>query len=144
MDTLEHHLSIGDLARETGTKVPTIRYYEKIGLLPAPPRSRGNQRRYDPAALERLRFIRHARAFGFSIDDIAELLSLSDHPEQSCGQADAIARKHLEGVRNRIAGLRRLERELDRMTTACKGGTVQTCQVIKVLADHTLCKAPHP
>jgi len=83
--------SIGDLSRRTGVKIPTIRYYEQMGLIAAPERSEGNQRRYERSELERLAFIRHARDLGLSIDSIRDLLALSQHPERPCGEADRIA-----------------------------------------------------
>jgi len=76
-------LSIGDLGQQTGCKVQTIRYYEQIGLMPAPSRTSGNQRRYNPGHAERLAFIRHSRELGFSLDAIRELLDISDDPERS-------------------------------------------------------------
>ena len=85
-------LTIGKLAAETGVKVPTVRYYEQIGLLPPPERSSGNQRLYGPLARQGLAFIRHARALGFPLDAIRDLLSLSDRPELPCSAADAIAK----------------------------------------------------
>lgn len=136
-------LSIGKLAEATGVKVPTIRYYEQIGLLPAPERSTGNQRLYTKRALERLSFIRHARDLGFPLDAIRDLLSLSDRPDQSCDGADAIARAQLGAVRNRIARLRALEAELTRMVAQCAHGTIADCRVIEVLGDHALCSHDH-
>ena len=86
---MQHNdLKIGDLARATGTKVVTIRYYEKIGLLAAPDRTAGNYRSYDAAALERLRFIRRCRDLGFSLDQIRELLDLSSDVARSCADVD--------------------------------------------------------
>lgn len=134
-------LSIGELARRTGSKVQTIRYYEEIGLLPPPGRTAGNQRRYDRATADRLAFIRHGRALGFSLDEIRDLLRLTDHPELSCEAADAIARKRLADVERRIARLESLRTELSRMVEQCRGGTVAGCRVIEVLADHELCLA---
>lgn len=136
-------LSIGELARRTGVKVPTIRYYEETGLLDAPERSQGNQRRYDRGALERLAFIRHARDLGLGIEAIRELIELSGHPGRPCAEADRIAREHLDGVRARIARLRRLERELERIATHCGSGTVEDCYVIRALSDHSLCTEEH-
>jgi len=131
--------AIGDLARETGTKVQTIRYYEEIGLIPPPGRSAGNQRRYDNAALHRLAFIRHGRELGFTLEAIRELLKLSDRPDQPCAEADAIAKAQLAEVESRIERLTALKGELKRMIRACAGGTVGHCRVIDTLADHRHC-----
>jgi DNA-binding transcriptional MerR regulator len=99
-------LRIGRLAQATCCKVPTIRCYEQIGLLPAPRRSAGAQRRYGPEHVARLAFIRHSRELGFSQAAIRELLELAGHPEQPCEAVTRVARAHLEDVRRRIARLR--------------------------------------
>ncbi|PZQ52422.1 MAG: MerR family transcriptional regulator [Rhodovulum sulfidophilum] len=137
-------LTIGKLSLAAGVKVPTIRYYEGIGLLPEAERGEGNQRRYGPRALERLRFIRHARELGFPLEAIRALLGLSDHPEQSCSAADGVARAQLALTRSRIARLRALEAELERMVAQCAHGTIADCRVIEVLGNHGLCAADHP
>jgi DNA-binding transcriptional MerR regulator len=135
--------SIGELSRRTGIKVPTIRYYEQIGLIARPGRTAGNQRRYGGADLDRLAFIRHARDLGLPIEAIRQLLDLSDEPERDCAEADRIVRIHLEGVRDRIARLRKLEGELERIAAQCAGGAVRDCHVIAALADHDLCAGEH-
>ncbi|GHD98492.1 MerR family transcriptional regulator [Defluviimonas sp. 20V17] len=135
--------TIRTLARPTGTKVQTIRYYEQIGLMPESGRSAGGQRRYDDAQLDRLAFIRHARQLGFPLGAIRELLDLSDHPDRDCGAADAIARRRLREVDTRIVRLEALRRELQRMITACRGGTTSDCRVLEVLRDHAECLADH-
>jgi len=128
--------SIGDLSQQTGVKVPTIRYYEEAGLISPTERSAGNQRRYDHAGLERLAFIRHARELGFALDDIRELIELSNHPDQGCHDAHEIAARHLLSVRDRIRNLRRLEKELRRLS-ADDAGQVAECNVIRSLADRS-------
>jgi DNA-binding transcriptional MerR regulator len=136
--------SIGDLARETGVKVPTIRYYEDRGLLAPPRRSAGNQRRYDAAALDRLGFIRHARDLGFSLGAIAQLIALQDRPDRTCEAATRIARDQLAAVRRKIRRLRALEAELDRITCGCTGdGPSRECYVLASLADHAMCEHDH-
>ena len=134
--------SIGELSRRTGVKVPTIRYYEQMGLIAAPERSEGNQRRYSSEELKRLSFIRHSRELGFSIDDIRGLLDLSQHPEHPCDDAHELAARRLADVRARIARLKRLERELKRISD-CDAETVAHCAVIETLADHSLCDTDH-
>ncbi len=136
-------LTIGKLGNAAGVKVPTIRYYEQIGLLPEPVRSTGNQRLYPRAALDRLAFVRHARELGFPLDAIRDLLSLSDRPDQSCAAADAIAKSQLVATRARITRLRALEAELERMLEQCACGTISDCRVIEVLGDHALCAHEH-
>lgn len=136
-------LSIGKLGKAAGVKVPTIRYYEQIGLLAPPERSGGNQRLYPKAALTRLSFIRHARDLGFPLEAIRELLGLSDHPDHSCAEADDIARRQLAAVEARIARLQALRAELQRMLDHCASGTIADCRVIEVLGNHALCAHEH-
>lgn len=136
-------LPIGSLARQTATKVQTIRYYEQIGLLTVPARTNGNQRRYTAHDVERLAFIRHARELGFSLESIRELLALTDNPACSCAVADELARRQLSAVRSRITRLRALESELERMVSECGQRQVANCRVIEVLADHRHCLTDH-
>lgn len=135
-------LSIGKLGRAAGVKVPTIRYYEQIGLLRPVMRSEGNQRLYSRETLSRLAFIRHARDLGFPLDAIRDLLALQDDPDQPCAMADAIARAQLESVNRRIAQLDALRCELERMVAQCAHGSVADCRVIEVLGNHHLCLHP--
>jgi Cu(I)-responsive transcriptional regulator len=136
-------LTIGSLAKKTGTKVPTIRYYEQIGLMPEPGRTEGGQRRYGDDELDRLAFIRHARQLGFSLEAIRELLDLSDHPHRPCLEADAIARRQLKQVEQRLARLEALRTELKRMVHECSGGQTADCRVLVVLRDHSECLTDH-
>lgn len=136
--------SIGDLSRKTQVKIPTIRYYEDMGLLSAPERTEGNQRRYDKAGMERLSFIKHARDLGFSIESISELIVLQEHPDRSCTSASNIAQAQLAEVRVKIKKLRALEKELARITKGCDGeGVTSDCYVLAALADHGLCDHDH-
>lgn len=135
--------SIGDLSSRTGVKVPTIRYYEQIGLLAAPPRSAGGQRRYGRSEVERLNFIRHARDLGFEIDAIRDLLAMAAEPQASCHEVDSIARAHLGAVTRRIAQLEALKGELSRMIAECGHGRICDCRIIEVLADHGECATDH-
>ena len=103
--------------------------------MPPPARTEGGRRAYTRAHLDRLAFIRHARELGFPLDQVRALLRLSDDPDRSCAEADAIAREHLGAVRSRIARLQALEVELERMVDACGHGKVEECRVIEVLAS---------
>ena len=131
--------SIGALSNATGCKVETIRYYEKIGLMPEPARSEGGQRRYHQRHRERLAFIRHSRELGFILEDIRELLTMSEQH----GCADDIARRHLETVEQRIRSLSALRDELGRMINECEQGRPGECRVIEVLSDHRKCTTEH-
>lgn len=136
-------LTIGKLGRAAGVKIPTIRYYEQIGLLPEAERSAGNQRLYSGKALDRLTFIRHARELGFTLEAIRDLLSLSDNPDQPCAAADAIAKAQLAEIEKRLTRLASLKVELKRMVAQCAGGSIADCRVIEVLGNHSLCAADH-
>ena len=135
-------LSIGKLGWAAGVKVPTIRYYEQIGLLHPAGRSEGNQRLYARDALARLLFIRHARDLGFPLDAIRDLLALQDDPHQPCAAADAIAQAQLQAVNRRITQLTALRCELEKMVAQCAHGSVGECRVIEVLGNHDLCVHP--
>ncbi|SHG73034.1 MerR family transcriptional regulator [Bradyrhizobium erythrophlei] len=125
--------SIGELSRQTGVKVPTIRYYEQVGLLSVPARTEGKQRRYGATDIMRLNFIRHGRELGFEVDDIRELLALSAQPEKPCDDADKITARHLAAVDQRISQLTALRGELTRMLDNCNGGRVADCRVLESL-----------
>lgn len=131
--------SIGQVAKQLGCNVQTLRHYEQIGLIAPPPRNQGQQRRYRQADLERLKFVRHGRELGFSLDAIRTLLQLSNHADEPCHQADALAQQQLAEVRSRIARLRALEDELEAMLDHCASHRVANCKVIDVLSNHQLC-----
>ena len=131
-------LSIGALARRAGCSVPTIRYYEGIGLLPVAPRSEGGQRLYGEAAVRRLGFIRRVRTFSFSIEQVRELVALMDAPERPCVEVRDVAAVHLQEVRRKLAELRELEMELAGFVrscdSACAGGPAVDCTILEDLA----------
>lgn len=134
----ERH-SIGELAKMTRTKAATIRYYERIGLMPEPARTSGNQRLFDERHVTRLAFIRHARELGFPLDAVRELLALAAHPDEPCKQADQIAARQLGAVRARIDRMLALATELERMLDGCRRGSIGDCRVMQILSDHALC-----
>lgn len=128
-------MKIGDLARDTGTHVVTIRYYERIGLLPEPPRGAGNYRLYGAAALDRLRFIRRCRALGFPLKDIRGLLALASDEDRPCDEVDRLTVNHLAEVERKINDLTRLAAELRRIRASCRGGgTIATCAILDAIA----------
>lgn len=131
-------LKIGDLAKATGVKVETIRYYEHIGLLPAPARTAGNYRAYAGAHLARLAFIRRARDLGFSIEAVQELLKLSDQKRRDCGSVGAVARVHLAEVERKIADLEALRAKLADLMAQCAKGRVTSCRVIDALSPQPI------
>jgi DNA-binding transcriptional MerR regulator len=132
-------LSIGIVAAQAGCTVPTIRYYEEIGLLPHAPRTDGGRRHYGDEAVRRLTFIRRCRDFGFSIEQVRELVDLMDHPQRPCLEIRDVAAARLGEVRHKLAELLALESSLsnfvDRCETACAGGAVVDCTVLDDLAQ---------
>lgn len=127
------HLTIGRLSQHTGCKVETIRYYERAGLMPPPPRSPGGHRVYDETHLRRLTFLRRGRGLGFSLDQLRALLGLVDEGGLTCGEVQAVTLDRLADVRGKIADLKRLEGALATMAAECAGGTVPDCPVIDAL-----------
>jgi Cu(I)-responsive transcriptional regulator len=136
-------MKIGELARSTGTSAETIRYYERIGLLPKPDRTGSNYRDYGSGDVDRLGFIRHARGLGFDLSDIRSLIDLAEHPERDCGEADEIATRHLVAVEEKIQRLLNLRGELDRLVTQCRGGHAADCRILAALSDHRDCGSDH-
>lgn len=128
------NLSIGDLARLTGTKVNTIRFYEEGGLLPKAERTSSGRRIYRDQDTQRLAFIRRSRSLGFPLDAVRELLTLADDADQPCEAVDRIARAHLAEVDRKIADLSALRSELARVMGSCSHGTVADCKIIETLA----------
>jgi MerR family transcriptional regulator, mercuric resistance operon regulatory protein len=126
-------LSIGALAKRTGVNLETIRYYERIGLVPAPPRTAGGHRVYGRDHLKRLAFIRRARGLGFTLDEIRTLLGLVDGNGYTCAEVREITLRHLALVRRKIADLGRLEHSLADMAARCTGDSVPDCAVIDAL-----------
>jgi DNA-binding transcriptional MerR regulator len=114
--------------------VETIRFYERIGLLPTPARTQGNYRSYNEGHLGRLSFIRRARDLGFPLGQVRELLGLADERDRSCETVDVIARQHLGEVERRLANLIALRNELADIIARCRHGTVAECRIIETLA----------
>lgn len=125
--------TIGRLSALSGVNIETIRFYEKSGLIPAPPRSDGGRRLYDETAVRRLRFIRRARDLGFSLDDICSFLGLGDAPP-TCAEAHETASRHRDRVRAKIADLKRLDRRLTSIIDECARDASPDCALIDALA----------
>lgn len=122
-----------ELAQRAGCNVETVRYYEKIGLLPEPPRTTSGYRSYDAAHERRLRFVLRARELGFSLDEIRELLCLVDERDQPCAEVRIVAAAHLDDVRAKIADLKRMERVLKDVLAQCAEGASPECPLIETL-----------
>lgn len=131
-------LAIGDLARQTGTKVNTVRFYEDIGLLPRAARTASGRRTYGASDVRRLAFVRQGRSLGFSVEEIRSLLALADEPERDCAEAAAIARQHLRDIEMRIARLETLRDALADVAVSCEGGRARDCRVIEAIAGAEL------
>jgi MerR family mercuric resistance operon transcriptional regulator len=126
-------LTRGALAARTGCNLETVRYYERIGLLPSPPRSAGGHRLYGPDLVKRLIFIRKCRDLGFTIEEIRGLLHLVDGEAYTCAQVERMARDHVRQIRRKLADLRRLARVFETMAAQCSGGEVPECPIIDAL-----------
>lgn len=127
-------ITIGRLSSATGVKIETIRYYEKIGIMPDPPRSAGKQRVYSPPHLARLNFIKRSRDLGFGLDAVRSMLGLNDKAP-SCAEVHALTTAHLSEVRKKIADLKRLERSLNEITKECARGDAPDCPIIDALSS---------
>jgi Cd(II)/Pb(II)-responsive transcriptional regulator len=129
-------MRIGELARVTGAQVETIRYYERTGLLPAPPRTEGNYRIYGDQHVARLSFILHCRALGMALDDIRQLLGFKDAPQESCGNVNRLLDDHIIQVRERIRALHGLEAVLQQLREQCPDArTAEDCGILKELSE---------
>jgi len=129
-------LTIGELSRLTGVHIETIRYYERVKILPKPPRTAGGRRSYDPTHLRMLGFVRRSRELGFSHDGIRALLRLGVPEKAPCHQVRNIASDHLTNIRKKIADLRKLERLLAKTIARCTGTMAPECPVLDILDVH--------
>ena len=128
-------LSIGELSRRTGVNIETIRYYERIKMLPAPPRTASGRRVYGSAETRTLAFIRRSRELGFTLDEIRALLALSDdNGREACAEARDLAASHLADIRAKIADLRAMERVLADAVRRCEAGEAPGCPLIDTLS----------
>ena len=128
-------LSIGSLSQQSGVNIETIRYYEKIGVMPEPERTAGGYRIYGPEHVKRLHFVRRGRELGFSLDELRGLLLLVDGHSYTCAEVHALTVEHLKDVRQKIADLRRLARVMSDMAARCTGDRVPECPVIDALFE---------
>ena len=129
----ESRYLIGVLSTETGVNIETIRYYERIGLMPKPPRTEGRRRIFDASHLKRLIFIRRGRELGFSIDEIRELLGLARGHGLTCAAVKAMTETHIAGIRSKVKDLRKLERVLNDLAARCHGREVPDCPLLEAL-----------
>ena len=131
-------LTIGALSKRTGCHIETIRYYEHIGILPAPPRTKGGHRLYDRDHFKRLFFIRRSRELGFRLEDVRGLLGLVDGGDYTCAEVKTLTLKHADEVQRKITDLRKMERVLRDMALQCDGGQIPECPVIDTLFGDSL------
>lgn len=137
-------LQRGELAERTGCNLETVRYYEKIGLLPEPPRTQGGHRAYDTTHERRLRFVLRARELGFTLQEIRELLRLAEERDRPCAEARTVAAAHLQDVRAKIADLKRMERVLKNVVVQCGDGTQPECPLIETLFREPTTRSAKP
>ena len=130
-------MKIGEVSASSGCHIETIRYYERIGLLPQPDRTGSGYRVYGLGDIERLRFIARGRDLGFSLEEIRSLLQLSGDQELCCVDVDRLARSHLADIRTRLADLRRMASELERVIASCQGGQRAECTILSTLRQPT-------
>ena len=133
-DALGPMILIGALATQTRCNIETIRFYEKIGVLPKPARTEGGHRMYGPAHVKRLSFIRRARELGFTLDEVRALLRLADERDRPCGEVKLVAEAHLAEVRIKITDLRAMQKALTALVTQCDTGDGTDCPLIKTLS----------
>ncbi|WP_313272635.1 helix-turn-helix domain-containing protein [Stenotrophomonas sp.] len=136
-------MKISEAADASGCHLETIRYYERIGLLPRPDRSGNGYRIYGPADIERLRFIARGRDLGFSLEEVRSLLQLAGHEGLSCGDVDRLARSHLADIRSRMADLQRMTNELERVIASCQGGQRAECTILSTLRHSAPSEVAH-
>jgi len=128
-------VTIGGLSKRTGVKIETVRFYERAGILPKPPRTAGGHRLYGQDHVKRLSFVRRSRELGFSLENVRELLELIDGGRHTCDEVRAVTLEHLADVHRKIADLERLERTLAQVAGKCRGGKAPDCPIIEVLSD---------
>lgn len=126
---------IGVLSERSGVNIETIRYYEKIGVMPNPARSAGGYRIYGPQHVRRLHFVRRGRELGFSLDELRGLLHLVDGHTFTCAQVHALTVRHLKDIRQKIIDLRRLEQVMSDMAKQCKGDQLPECPIVDALFE---------
>lgn len=128
-------LTIGNVSQRTGCHIETVRYYERIGLMPRTPRSEGGHRLYGEEHVKRLGFIRRSRELGFTLDQVRTLLQLVDGRRYTCAQVKRITVEHLDEIHRKVADLKTIERVLKDMAAQCEGGAVPKCAVIDALFE---------
>ena len=131
-------MKISDAAAASGCHLETIRYYERVGLMPPPARTASGYRAYRPAEVERLRFISRGRELGFSLEEIRSLLDLAAHPESPCASADQMVREHLDAIETRIRDLQNMRAELSKLA-GCHSGHAEHCRLLEALDDRDCC-----
>lgn len=128
-------LGIGSLSKQTGCNIETIRYYEREGLLPDPPRTDGGHRMYAEEHLKRLTFIRRSRELGFTLEEIRGLLRMVDGEHYSCAEVKSLTLEHLHDVRGKLADLKKLEKVLKQLADQCTGDETPDCPIVEALFD---------
>jgi len=126
-------LTTGQLSKQTGVHIETIRYYERIGIIPVPPRSASGRRQFTTTHMKRLLFIRHSRNLGFRLEEVRELLRLVDDDNHTCEEVESITKNHIRDIKARISDLGKIKRVLEKVASQCAGGVVPECPIIEEL-----------
>jgi MerR family mercuric resistance operon transcriptional regulator len=124
---------IGDMSRKTGVNIETVRYYERIGIMPKPDRTEGGTRQYNHDHLKRLHFVKRSRELGFNLEEVRALLKLADRKDFTCGEVHSMTTDHLTAVKRKLSDLQRLEKVLKSMASECSQGEVPDCPIIDEL-----------
>lgn len=133
--TITRGYAIGQMSRHTGVNIETIRYYERIGIMPKPDRTDGGNRQYDHEQLKRLFFVKRCRDLGFPLGEVRALLAMVDRDDFTCNEVHKMTVEHLKSVKQKLGDLKRLERSLQKMAAECGKGDVPDCPIIDTLFD---------
>jgi len=132
-NTIKRGYAIGEMSRQTGVHIETIRYYERIEIIPKPDRTEGGNRQYNHEQLKRLSFVKKSRDLGFTLDEIRALLLMVDRQDFTCNQVHTMTIEHLENVKKKLSDLKRMEKTLKSMASQCSKGDVPECPIIETL-----------
>ena len=131
--TIMRGYAIGEMSRQTGVNIETIRYYERIGIIPKPDRTEGGNRQYSHSEMKRLSFVKRCRELGFSLDEIRALLEMVDRHDFSCAEVHEMTVSHLANINKKLSNLKQLEKTLSQMASQCSKGDVPDCPIIETL-----------
>ncbi len=132
-NTIKRGYAIGEMSRQTGVHIETIRYYERIGIIPKPDRTEGGNRQYNHDQLKRLSFVKRCRDLGFTLDEIRAFLEMVDRDDFTCGEVHGRTMSHLRNIKKKLSDLKRMEKTLKSMSAQCSKGDMPECPIIETL-----------